>query len=811
MKTYLMIPVFLCIGILTAQAQSTPPVHHAPNREFNLLNIKLQFHFGIKEHTVHGIATEKITPLRAPLDSLHLNAVDMHIDRVSMNGAAVRYRYDDTVLTLLFNHSYMPADTLTFKVTYDTHPVKGLTFITPDKGYPNRNPEIWSQSEMEDARYWIPCHDYPDDFATSEVIATVPAGWQVISNGALESKKENRPAGTVTFDWVEHKPHVIYLISLIAGRFNRFTDQYKNIPLYYYSDPQYGNMIVHDFRKMPDILHFYEQITGRKFAWEKLALTTVTNFIWGGEENVSAITLTDQTLHDTLAEPQVSSTSVIAHETAHQWFGDLLTCRNWANSWLNEGFATYFEALYERHAFGNSVFDYEMYRNQESTIAADNRRRQPTVNHRYYAPIDMFNTYIYARGASILNMLRSYLGDTLFDKAIRHYVHEFQFRNVDTHDLENAVSEATGYNMYWFFNQWLYKAGHPKLKVHYRYDRSGRRLFVYVRQVQKTDSLTPVFRLPVDLYIRTANSGTSRRIWVRDRSDTVIVPLRQAPLNVEFDKKHTLLAEINVTKPVSEWRYQLEHDDNPVARIQAVLEIARLEGDSAHRLLVKTLQNDAFWAVRVACIRLLTTESGSGLDLSPLLRKTATTDADARVRVAAVQALGNYHSEANTRLLRDIYNSNENYFVRAGAVQALANADSTNAIPLLKKALAVSSYNHIITSAALMSLAKVEPALGYRYAVSYSRYGEPENLRVEAVRMLVRSSGHREETRKLLTGYLKDPYIWVRAGAIRGLGRIGKVSDIPVLRKEIAREPDGRLRQAGREAIENIQHRSAHG
>ncbi|MCL4540372.1 MAG: M1 family metallopeptidase, partial [Bacteroidetes bacterium] len=323
---------------------------------------------------------------------------------------------------------------------------------------------------MEDARYWFPCHDYPDDFMTSSVTATVPENWVVISNGLLEKVTTDRKDKTKTFHWVESKTHVIYLISIVAGEFSVVRDHYGNIPIYYYVAPEYAKYAKLDFSHTPDILRFYSDVTHYPYPWQKLALSAVSDFTFGGMENVSAITLTDQTMHGIDAEPQVSTTDLVSHETAHQWFGDLLTCRSWANAWLNEGFATYFEALYGEHAFGEDHFNYEMYRDHEEVVGADKMERRPTVYNRYYSTVDLFGPDIYQRGASILHMLRGIVGKDLFFKAIQHYVHEFQHQNVDSHDFIDAVEEATGYDLGWFFNEWLYKGGHPIFDVSYSYD-----------------------------------------------------------------------------------------------------------------------------------------------------------------------------------------------------------------------------------------------------------------------------------------------------------------------------------------------------
>ncbi len=804
MKKYLFSILFV-ISLSAAGAQTLPPVHHAPDREFHMSNIVLRFKFDLATKTLYGKVSETITPFRTALDSIHLNAVDMQIAGVSMQGRQLSYRYDGKILTIAFPKPYGLNDKLTYTVTYSTQPSRGIFFITPDKGYPHRNPEVWSMSETEDARYWFPCHDYPDDFTASEMIATVPSNWTVISNGVLKQVTPADGGKEKTFDWVEPRPHVVYLISIIAGVFREFKDSLGKLPIDFYSDPKYGDLIKSNFSSEPDIVKFYSQITGQPYPWEKLALTTITDFTWGGEENVSAITLTDGTLHDRDAEPEVSSVGLIAHETAHQWFGDLLTTRSWANSWLNEGFATYFEALYREHAFGNDEFTYEMSRDHKGVIAADHVERRPTVYNRYHHSIDLFGTYIYPRGASMLHMLRFFLGDTLFDRAIQYYVHEFKHKNVDTHDFANAISEATGYNVNWFFNEWLYKGGHPIFDVSYNYEPGSRTAVLHVDQIQQVDSLTPVYRTPVNVQIVTPTATTTRRIWIDSLSNTFDFKVDGEPLMVNFDQGHWLLDEVCFQKSAAELSYQLGHDGDVVGRIWAAGQLVQNHLDSAEIPLIAAMTNDKFWAVRRECATLLDHFND---ETAREALMAATDDKDARVQEAAVNSLGVFkHSQKIETLLRRIFYDRANYFVRAAAITALAEVDSEKALHVIYTALDRDSFHEILRTTALRALTKARPEMAHEIAVNYAKYGEPENLRTAGISVLTSLNMDHDNTIALLSKYVSDPYIWVRATALNGLEQLGDKSVIPLLEERIKQEPDARLVSTARAAIKSIESR----
>jgi aminopeptidase N len=804
--------LFVSLSMLTAQTRRThsepnnnhklPPEHFAPNREFDLVNIKFNLSFNLDKKELDGIASEKINPLRDELKEIHLNAVDMKINSVMIGGRDLKYNYDGKILTIDFDKAYNLKDTLTFIVNYSTTPQKGLYFIMPDSAYPDRTPQIWSQSEMEDARYWYPCHDYPDDYSTSELVATVPDNWVVVSNGLLDKVSSNKITKTKTFDWVESKPHVIYLNSIVAGVYSIIKDNYGSIPIYYYVSPVYKDVAKENFSKTPDILKFYSTVTGYQYPWDKLSLAAVTDFTFGGMENVSAITLTDNTLHKEADEPQASSTGLVAHETAHQWFGDLMTCRSWDQAWLNEGFATYFTALYEEHLYGADEYAYQMMNNHNAVIAADKRERRPTVYNRYNDPVDVFGTYIYPRGASVLHMLRGIIGKDLFFKAIKYYVNKYKFHNVDSHDLQNAVQEATGYNLYWFFDEWLYKGGHPVFDVSYKYNDADHTLSLTVKQVQKVDEITPVYRMPVNIMIQTKSGKMNEKIIVDSLENNYTFNVAENPLMVNFDEGSYLLKEMQFNKSVEELAFQLKNDPDAAGRIWAAQQLSNNEKEPAEKALIDGLENDPFYGVRSECASALNNYSN---EESHAALMNALNDKDLRVRDAAIISLGNFNDSKTLETLTDIFKNSPNDYIRAACLNSISKIDSINALPLLTEALGQNSRGQIVAVTALRDLAKVSPEDAYNKAIELTRYGNPQNLRVTAVYLLTRINKDNLRTIDLLKKYASDPYIWMRQGSLMGLGQVGDKSLIPFIKERENIETDGRLKQMAQEAIEQIE------
>ncbi len=802
--------ILLSANYLWAQpsvSYSSLPVHHAPDKEFHMIHLDLKLHFNIQRKEIIGSATEKIVPLRTAYKTVHLNAEAMAIEKVIMGKKKLTFDYNGKILSIDLDRTYGLKDTLTFTVEYTAVPPgRGIFFIMPDSAYPDVTPQLWSQSESEDARFWYPCHDYPDDFGTSAITATVPFYWVVVSNGILKKVTADKKNRTKSFYWVENKPHVVYLNSIVAGKFKIIKTRWDDVPIYYYVAPQYVKDAEANFSHTPDIVKYLSRITGYHYPWQKLALSGVSEFTAGGMENVSAITLTDGTFHDKYSHPEETTTDLVSHETAHQWFGDLLTCRNWANIWLNEGFATYFEALYGEHAYGKDHFNYEMYKDHRVVLKDEKYENLPTVNNRYGTADDAFGANVYERGSSILHMLKNILGDKLFFKAIKYYVSKNQFQNVDTHDFEKAVLEATGRNLYWFYNEWLFKAGHPVFDVSYNYDSNRNKLYLNVEQTQKTDSLTPVYKMPVDVYIVTPSKKISERILIDSLRNSFVFDVQEKPLMVNFDEGNVLLEELNFDKSIDELAYQLKNDTNVVGRVRAAQQLGGKKGNEAEEALIAELRNDDFEGVRSVCAEALGNFKDSKAKNALM---AAADDKDPDVKIAALNSMGNFQGQDVAQKIGSVFNNADIYQVKAAAVSALASAYPSKAIPLINKTLDSNSYSPIIRRAALKALLKLDSSKAYSEAEKFAVYGQPETLRIEAIGILTRLNLDKETTKNLLEKYSEDPYWVARLMAVKGLGRIGDSEVIPFLLKIEKKIDDYRILESIRISIKEIEFRSS--
>jgi aminopeptidase N len=231
-----------------------------------------------------------------------------------------------------------------------------MYFRSVNMGYREEDEQLFTQGEDIEARHWFPTHDFPNEKFTSEVICHVPEKMTALSNGKLlDEKVEN---GKRTVRYLQDKPHTAYLICIVAGRMKSIKDQYKDISLGFYTPETDIDIAKNSFKGTKEMMGFFEEEIGVAYPWARYDQAVVRDFMWGGMENTTLTTLTDGTLYPDETENIRSSQGLVAHELAHQWFGDLVTTKDWAHLWLNEGFATYYAALYAKHAEGIDEFRY---------------------------------------------------------------------------------------------------------------------------------------------------------------------------------------------------------------------------------------------------------------------------------------------------------------------------------------------------------------------------------------------------------------------------------------------------------------------
>ncbi len=803
-----------CVPVLAGAQNEPKPMGHpavwhwAPSRSYHVLNYRLALRFNEPHGEVFGDEVVTLRPFAAGFGRFYLNSAGLVIDSVSLEGAGgaespLRFDTDTSRLWITLDRDRGPDSAFRVRIVYHGTPRTGLFFVNPTKAYPELPREVFSQGEPEFNHYWFPCWDYPNDMATSETITTVPDGQRVVSNGRLV--RVTHGAGTTTFDWVEHVPHSSYLISIAVGPWREITDHAGATPVDYYVPRSVSEATARrSFHLTPDMIGFFGRATGVTYPYEKYAQTTVHDYFFGGQENVSATTLTDITLHDARADADFPSTVLVAHELGQHWFGDYVQGHDWADIWLNEGFATYMEALYTQYHEGNDAFRYEMSQYQADARAEDGQGDLRAIVDRHYADaLDMFDAITHQKGAVALDMLRHLMDGAAashpasqretFFRALHHYLVLHHARAATTNDLVDALRESTGLELGWFFHEWVFMAGTPSYRVTARYDSTQRVEEVRVAQVQRVDSLVPLFRMPVDL----AFHGVGKEFAHVQVGDSLAmqefeVPLDFAPVWVDFDPDDFIDKTLDFPQSVSALAPKAEHDPAMMSRLSAVEQLGEM-GDASPearlRVLAHVLRADGFYGVRIAAARALA-HLGSA-DARDTLLAALGTQPDTRVRAAVTSALGRFAGERPVygTLVRALH-TDSSYAVEAAAAEAIGSSGSSDAEPLLAAEVRARPEVDVL-SATLAALAATRDPRAATVLLAESQPGVAERERAAALEDLASMSDSvpRDDSARVAAtarSALDGPSLTVRLSGEELVGAFGLVQ----FRADVARDVD---------------------
>lgn len=622
-------PLRTSLFVQQDEKRKLPPVNWIRSRKIDVKHIAIDLRFDWAKDQALGVTTVTVAPF-ADTDKILLDAALMTINSVTLStGAALKYTYegkkDNDNLEITLDRVYKAGEDVSVKVDYVTNYVnsadvdtaigsfgRGLRFIKPTAENPNDPRQIWSQGETEFNRYWFPSYDSPNDFRTTELRATVEKPFFVVSNGKLMETKENAN-NTRTFYWKMDQPYSNYLTSIVVSDTTPVVQNYDGIPIYNYGYTNETKEVAATVKDLPDNIKFFSEITGVRYPYAKYSQAFVEDF-GGGMENISATTMIEEMIHDERELLDGDSNSLQAHELAHQWFGDYVTCRDWGQIWLNESFATYFDALYHEKTKGHDDFLYNNVRgNQNAYLTTwQQGNRRPIVTNRYANKDAMFDTYAYPRGAAVLHMLRKYLGDKLFYKSLNHYLVSNAHQPVSTEDLRIAVEEASGQSMDWFFDEWLYKMGHPVFEITQSYDDAKRQVTLNVKQTQKIDLNNEFPQVEFfETYVDIAIDNRVERVWIKPQAENVFTfAAGEKPTLVNFDYEGTLIKEMKFEKSTDELLYQMQKDKDVIGRRWAMNELEGKAANQADRgrivaALITSAEKDTSWRIRRAALSVI--------------------------------------------------------------------------------------------------------------------------------------------------------------------------------------------------------------
>jgi aminopeptidase N len=600
-------------------------------------------------------------------------------------------------------------------------------------------------------------------------------------------------------------------VTLAVGDFATIETRWRDVPVVYYVERGREADAERTLERTPQMLELFSTRFGVTYPYPRYAQVFVADFIFGGMENTSATTLTDTVLVDERAALDYDIDSLVSHELAHQWFGDLVTCRDWGEGWLNEGFATYSEYIWREHHEGRDAADLELEDWATMYFGEDAGRYRRTIATKLYdEPIDIFDHHLYDKGGRVLHMLRALLGDDAFWKTLGHYLGKHRHGVVESRDLARAVEDATGKVVDWFFSQWVIDgAGHPELDLQISWDADAKLAIVTVEQQQKVEGRTPLFRLPTKMRFRIGDNDVDFAIDITEPRQTFRMPLASEPTQAIFDPGRVLLAGRKIDKPEPIWIAELAGATLAADRAAAARAISRHGGPVAEQALATALEKDKFWAVRgAAAMGLAQLRTASARDL---LAKRLKAEVHPRARRMIARALGEFVHDvaAGAALAHIVGKGDASYFVEAEACLALGKTRTPRAGELLRAAAGRDSFTDVIRQHAYRGLAEARDDSALGLLVDGTKWGRPTQGRraaAGALATLVRGRRDREarDVRERIELLLIDKDFRVQAAAVEALAVIGDPAAIGALQRMIERELDGRLRRRGKEVVRDL-------
>jgi len=773
----LLVVVFALAGGLMVRADEP----YARSRDYDLQHSKVALRFDLDQKKVVGDVTHTVSLLRDGLDKIWFDSVGLQIESVQLNRSKAPFETTDAKLIVKLPNTSKVGDKYDVEIKYGGRPTKGLYFILPDKNYPNTPKQVWTQGESEDTRYYLPTYDYPNDRLTTETILTVPSDWLAVANGKLVGTAD-AGGGMKTWTWRESQPSSTYLFTVVAGEFVEAKDKWRNIPVTYYAPKDRGDRLMVNYGRTPAMIEYFSKRLGVDYPWEKYAQSMVDDFVAGGMENSSATTNTASSLRNPKLIPEfpMDEDPLISHELGHQWFGDLVTCKDWGNIWLNEGFATFMEYMWMEAHFGKEQADFDRWESVRNWFQSHKLYEKPIVRHDFDDSSE-FDGNAYGKGGLVLYMLRHELGDQAFYEGLKHYLEVNRGKNVVTADLVKAIEEETHKNVDQFFDQWVYGAGAPTFEMGYTYDAEKKQIALTVQQTQKTEGRVGLFRVPVDVEIANASGTKLYPVVVSNSAETFMLPSESAPQMVLFDKGTQVLKSVEFKKDKKEWLYQVKNAGELGDRADAAVALGKMKGDEeAIAALGEALRSDRTTGVRFVAAESLGDSGGASAAKQLLNALPTATEPELRARV--VQSLAKFKDNPEViAKVESIAREDSSYRARAAALQALGRLKSPGAVETLTAAVNGESPEGFLRNAALRALGPLGDDKAVPLLRDWAAPGKEIPARQAAISSLASLQKDNKDITSQIASYLSESHFQIRLASIFALGGRGDASALPAL------------------------------
>ncbi len=764
-------------------------------RTWNLHHQAARLAFDFEEEAVIGSTELLFTNKRNVSETLILDSKTTELHSVNLSGSdeQLTFRQDSAIVTIDLDKKFSRGDTLSITIDFTSFPPRrGLYFVDPRAENPTKPTQVWTLGQPEDNSFWLPTIDHPAERATQEFWITVPDSMTTMSNGFLISQTDNPDTGERTDYWKLDIPHAPYLFAIAAGVYDVTERWVDDIYYAYYTEPRFSEYTELIYDQTEEMVAWFGEKFGYAYPWGAYMQAPVHEYIARGMENTTATILYDLVQVDERAAQDVSHLALIIHEVVHQWFGNVVTCKDWANLPFNEGLANYFETLYKRDHLGYEAARWHSLKHKEDYFTEAESYRRPVIFNRYTEPEDMYDRHTYAKAGQILGMLHEYTGEETWWAALNNFLHTFEYQAVDMRDVQHIFEQETGENLNWFFDQWFYEPGHPEINVAVQQQENEgvHTADITITQVHNTE-LQPVFRLETEPEIITENGSHHKKIILDDITKSISVELDSPLVDVIPDPAGTQLAVFRQNLTTEQLAGRFSHEE-PAVRYYAIL-YAEENGlaDELTGPLLEMIGGDSLHPLRAEALRILGETQDEDV-FAAALDVRYENQPNYKTRREALRYLANF-SEMDEDAVRDRLReavSDTSYFVSAEAIRLYAAKGYDDALEVISPYYNSWSWNELIRSAVAEGLQQIgsEEALELlmKMAASPGDFGFKADA-LEHLAGLSWTEHKKGDAVDLFAKTLRDPYPANRLHAIRGLAHIGSDEAMEMLRNHAER------------------------
>tara|TARA_R110001632_G_scaffold81493_1_gene181509 strand:+ start:1293 stop:3749 length:2457 start_codon:yes stop_codon:yes gene_type:complete len=690
----LIIYIFLLtFSIVSAQIQDPSSIYRKERDKINnLVHTKLKVDFNFDEKELNGEEWLTLTPHFYPTNKVVLDAKAMIIKTITLNDQKLEYFYDDYQISITLPKEYKKGEEYTLYIKYTARPekvkekgslaitgAKGLYFINPTGINPNKPTQIWTQGETEASSCWFPTIDAPNQKTSQEIYITVPEKFKTLSNGKLVS--QTKTGANRTDYWKFDQKHAPYLFFMGIGEYEIIEDSYKNIPVNYYVEKEYAALAKDIFGLTPEMIGFFADKLGVEYPWNKYSQIVARDYVSGAMENTTAVIHSEkanQMKGQLIDENRQENT--IAHEIFHHWFGNLVTSESWSNLTLNESFANYSEYLWREYKYGKENADAYLFEDVKAYKDDSGNLDKKLVRYYYVDKEDMFDNVSYNKGGAILHMLRSYVGDEAFFLSLKKYLTDNKFKTAEVAQLRLVLEEVTGKDLNWFFNQWFYGTGHPKIQVSYDYNSLEKTVTVNFVQSQINE-----FKFPITIDIFEKGKKVRHTVFVDGRDASFKFVYDESPKYIQVNADGVLLADFIENKVLSDYIFQLKNAENFEHKREALLEIAKRQDEkNAFNALADAL-NDDFYKIRILALENIDLINKWSKRIAiDRIKRIADSDQKTLVQAAAIETLGKLTDLELKPIFEKAFNS-KSYKVVGNALVGMYYIDKEYALKKSKE------------------------------------------------------------------------------------------------------------------------------